>query len=450
MMLDRILVSDIQDEIQLIQTKLKSLSEEMNDTQLSNVLKDGSSSPASSLSSLSSTIAAAPLPIADKFNSNVFDVQSDPVKIDSNRFKTNENLELDEKPSIDVLRKNSDKTMDTLLPNISCQTIKNEMKGEHDLIPITVNEFNSNVGRSMPCKPVHNNIGNMSVNNFVSSTSNLAEMDVKPSFQSISSNKENNLAQLDLNFGYDPSNLLGNEKRTQSDFDVKKELDNLDIESEITPSYIIKKCDQPSNQREIVHSPLSTSDFDYLCSPSGDSSGNNTTNTRRKDELIACDKEPYDEWLCIQKELNLISEKRSNDHLNIDGFMESTLRNFSNDDDDDDNDPCSSTKLNVDNQFSDLFNQRSNDPHNLDDEKGDMDGHLPLSELFNDSMVNNAVDSVDSNDKSVENRLENMFNDNVDFDKTNDLVESRLEELFHGSSPTHSPVNANQVTVNKM
>lgn len=430
MMLDRIFVSDIQEDISHIQSELKSLNEEIPEPQIDNVNKD--INPASAQFG------------PEKINSNVIATQRDHIK-SSYSIKEIDDIECDEKPSIDVIKKNAEKISDSFIPNNANQAVKNEMKNEHDLIPTTVTEFNtSNVGRQQSYKNVHNhnhhnNSINMNTNNMASS--NIPDMDIKPSFPPVS-NKENSLSQLDMNFGYDPS-LLGPQKRNQSSFDVKKELDNLDIESEITPSYIIKKCDQPN--REIVDSPLSSSDFDYLCSPS-DSNTNHATTNRRKDELISCDKEPYDEWLCIQKELNLISDKRSNDHLNIDGFMESTLRNFSNDDEN----PCSSSKLNVDNQFSDLFNQRPNDEHNLDDEKSDIDGHLPLSELFNDTIVNNAVDNVDASDKSVENRLENMFNDNPDFDKTNDLVESRLEELFHGSSPPpHSSVNTSQV-VNKM
>lgn len=433
-MLDRILVSDIQEEISHIQSELKCLNEDSTEIQATdNSIKEHS------------PVAAAYS--SEKINTNLFAVQRDQMK-SSFSIKENEDVECDEKPSIDVIKKHSEKTSDPFILNNTNQAVKNEMKNEYDLIPTTVNEFNtSNVGRQTNYKNIHhhhnqhhhpNNSININASNMTSS--NMPEMDIKPSFAP-ASNKENSLSQLDMNFGYDPS-LLGPQKRNQSTYDVKKELENLDIESEITPSYIIKKCDQ--SNREIVHSPLSTSDFDYLCSPS-DSNTNPASSNRRKDELISCDKEPYDEWLCIQKELNLISDKRSNDHLNIDGFMESTLRNFSNDDEN----PCSSSKLNVDNQFSDLFNQRTNDAHNLDDEKSDIDGHLPLSELFNDSIVNNAVDTVDSSDKSVENRLENMFNDNPDFDKTNDLVESRLEELFHGSSPPHSSVNSSQV-VNKM
>lgn len=420
-------VSDIQEEISSIQTELKNVNDKTIDEALSidNDLKD---------------VFPSALLGSEKINSNVFVVQRDKAKMQTGcGIKDNDDNECDEKPTMELLKKTSERMNESLIANVPHHNIKNEFKGEHDMIPTTVHEFNLNANRPPPTyKPIHHN--NLNANAVASA--HISEMDIKPSFQAVS-NKENALSQLDMNFGYDPG-MLGSSKRTQSTFDVKKELDHLDIESEITPSYIIKKCDQPPN-REIVHSPLSTSDFDYLCSPS-DSNTNHATSNRRKDELISCDKEPYDEWLCIQKELNLISDKRSNDHLNIDGFMESTLRNFSNDDEN----PCSSSKLNVDNQFSELFNQRADNAHNLDDdEKADIDSHLPLSELFNDSIVNNAVDNVDSNDKSVENRLENMFSDNADFDKTNDLVESRLEELFHGSSPPSHSVDSSQVA-NKM
>lgn len=429
MMLDRILVSDIQEEISNIQSELKSLNEEIAEPPID--------------------IPAAVTECAsDKINS--FGVQRDHLKLNCVGIKDLDEIECDEKPSIDAIKKHAEKITDSFILNNASQAVKNEMKNEQDMIPTTVTEFNAsrpNAYKSV--QPQHNQPHQQHSNTINVNTSNMTpsmntpEMDIKPTFPPVS-NKENSLSQFDINFGYD-SSLLGAQKRNQSTFDVKKELDNLDIESEITPSYIIKNRDQ--SNREIVHSPLSTSDFDYLCSPS-DSSTNQATSNRRKDELISCDKEPYDEWLCIQKELNQISDKRSNDHLNIDGFMESTLQNFSSADDDES--PCSSSKLNVDNQFSDLFNQRPNDAHNLDDEKSDIDGHFPLSELFNDSIVNNAVDNVDASDKSVENRLENMFNDNPDFDKTNDLVESRLEELFHGSSPpSHSSVDSSQV-VSKM
>lgn len=419
MMLDRMIVSDIQEEISLIQTDLKNINEEMAAMPPAKVLMKENCAMQQKIIKQNVNM--------ENLNQSEHRKNSDEVKVNSLEI-----IESEEKPQtgISIKKPNFESVVNSPLNNLN-QMIKDEVKGEPDLIPTTVTELNSALNKKSTCKSQINSAKNNSTDMVQPQQSH--DIDIKPSFHQLS-NKENSLSQLDLNFSYD-SHLLGIPKRDQTSFDVKKELDNLDIESEITPSYIIKKCDQTN--RDVVHSPLSTSDFDYLCSPS-DSNTNHTTTNRKKDELISCDKEPYDEWLCIQKELNLISDKRSNEHLNIDGFMESTLRNFNNDDES----PCSSSKLNVDNQFSDLFNQRPNDSHDLDDEKNDMDNHLPLSELFNDTIVHNDDDNVNSTDKSVENRLENMFNDNGEFDKTNDLVESRLEELFHGSTSPQPSMNS--------
>lgn len=435
-MLDRIFVSDMQEEITSIQMDLKTLNKDIKDkeSELEDTLKD-----------------ASPISIGQSDQDKLFDEMKDNLQT----------IDCEIKPMNAHLKKtfNFDREMELLAPAMDFQrTIKNEIKGEQDLILSSVNEFNKLPSTTLKIGPTSSpttphNMTNTSPIDVM--PMNAHDMDVKPTFQQMS-NKENTLPQLDMNFSSYDSQFMGSSKRpNQNHFDVKKELDNLDIETEITPSYIIKnKCEQP-NRDCVSHSPLSSSDFDYFCSQSesGGGGGVVTTNqigaNRRKDELInSCDKEPYDEWLCIQKELNLITDKRSADHLNIDGFMESTLRNLSGGNDVDN--PCSSSKLdNVDtHHFNDIFNQQTNDSHSLDNEKSNIDSHLPLSELFNDTIVNNSVDNVDSNDKSVESRLENMFNDESEFDKTNDLVESRLEELFHGSSPTaHSAMNSSQVEV---
>lgn len=456
MMLDRIFVSDIQEEITSIQMDLKTINEEIieKESELEDTLKD-----------------ACPMQkqTSNEMNLEVAIGQSDHDKLFVEMKDSRHTIDCEIKPNNLMnahLKKFSfDGEMELLAPTMDFQRpIKNEIKGEQDLISSAVSEFNKLASSTLKSGPTSNqttipqNITNTSPIDVI--PMNAHDVDVKPTFQQMS-NKENTLPQLDMNFSSFDSQFIGSSKRPiQNNFDVKKELDNLDIESEITPSYIIKnKCEQ-TNRDCVNHSPLSSSDFDYFCSQSesggggGGGAGSNVTTTnqtganRRKDELInSCDKEPYDEWLCIQKELNLITDKRSADHLNIDGFMETTLRNLSGGNDDNDN-PCSSSKLdNVDtHHFNDIFNQQTNDGHSLDDEKSDIDSHLPLSELFNDTIVNNSVDNVDSNDKSVESRLENMFNDESEFDKTNDLVESRLEELFHGSSPTvHGAMNSSQV-----
>lgn len=274
-------------------------------------------------------------------------------------------------------------------------------------------------------------------------------------------------------------------------YDIKKEMENFDVESEITPSYIIKKCDAslsipppsfslplpppqppaaplppPPTTTAVMSTPnvsvpttsmastpsttvrdslceLDSSDFNYLYNSSTSTASTVTptptlptsnSSNRKKDELISCDKEPYDEWLCIQKELNLITEKRSNEHMNkcnlIDGYM----------------DTCSTSKLSVDNHFPDLFNHHQTNHHDTLDGKAEI--HSPLSDLFNESIVGNTVGSV--SDKTVENHLENMFSDSSEFEKTNDLVESRLEELFHGSSSPDVQSTAPQAIGNQV
>lgn len=274
-------------------------------------------------------------------------------------------------------------------------------------------------------------------------------------------NRQHQMA-LDLDYPFE------NHASSSSTYDIKKELENFDIESEITPSYIRKKCNStslsispppppptttttttstmtPSSMSVTTSTTsmtsttvrdslceLDSSDFNYLYNSSTSTATTTTTmhpacnsSNRKKDELISCDKEPYDEWLCIQKELNLITEKRSNEHMNKCNLM----------DDGYNLDSCSAAKLSVENHFPDLFNHQANH-HDAMDGKADI--HSPLSDLFNESIVGNAVDGS-VGDKTVENHLENMFSDSSEFEKTNDLVESRLEELFHGSS---SPVQS--------
>lgn len=294
------------------------------------------------------------------------------------------------------------------------------IKDEPDYIPTSVEHFD-----------VHNS---KVTNSNVQSSSSGVSNDIKPN---LNDNLHKDLT-FDLNFSYDS---LHTEKTNQN---VKKEIEPLDIESEITSNYIMKKNEQSdliNNQSQSMAptttsipstniirepSPINPADFDYLCGNSAATlqsnapTNQNNSNNRKKDDLI-CDKE-YDEWFCIQKELSLITEKRPNENI-IDGFIDG--------------------KLSVENHFPDLFaSDHQTNQHDTLDGKNDLvvGNHSPLSELFNESIVVGSVGGV--NDKSVENRLENMFSDSSEFEKTNDLVESRLEELFHGSSPTQSSTSA--------
>lgn len=417
-MLEETFVQDIQQEIRDIQTNLKALNDE-----------------------------------AIEFNSFAAhcDEKSDDIKVSF----TSESMQIDQKSKI--------------------VNVIETVKDEPDLIPASVEHFDATTV-------------NKPINHTSMSTPSSMMIDEKPVIGDVL-HKELNY---DSSYSCDrmaQSTIAKSSKYHQQHamkFDVKKEeIENFDIESEITPSYIIKnKCEpmrQPicaststptttmsssvasttvttataaaaavtntnTNMNNIFRETISlnAADFDYLCNsgvpsmPSASSNSSNinenaSTGNRKKDELIACDKEPYDEWFCIQKELSLITDKRPNEHNIIDGFID--------------------TKLGVENHFPDLFanDHPSNQHEHLDGDRDLVGSHSPLSELFNDSIVSNSV-----NDKSVENRLENMFSDSSEFEKTNDLVESRLEELFHGSSPTQAtpstqstpPAGASQPTMN--
>lgn len=449
-MLNRMFVSDMQDEISAIQSDLKNLTNEHHVEQ-----KPISASIAAAASAATVSIDCW----ADK-NAGSFDDAYGKVKggLDADTMIHGPTVDY-----VDDKKTNFDKELDQFASKmINDHLIKTEMKVEQDVIAGNPDNMTHSSGTmKMPMlKYVQNNCGyrsnahNADANVVHDTADNgLNDADVKPTYlPSHALNKDNpsSLPTLDMtNFGYDlidvntPSTAAVKVRtpHVYSTNIVKKEMDNLDIESEITPSYIIKKCDQreANVNRPMVHSPLSTSDFDYLCNSNDNDATSSTVNSQRKDDVLACDKEPYDEWLCIQKELNLITDKRANE-LTIDGFMASTFSPAGVNVDgvvDTVVDSCDADKLNVEKELSDLFNDSSADAaHDLDTHKND--SHLPLSDLFNDSMVN---DTIEANDKdSVESRLENMFAEDDEFDNTKDLVESQLEELFHGTSPPATPV----------
>lgn len=204
-----------------------------------------------------------------------------------------------------------------------------------------------------------------------------------------------------------------NVSRIMSPVNVKKE-NNLDIETELAKSFIIKK----SNSDLIDQKPnLEHAEFpcDYLCSPTA-AGTSPLLNCKKKTEDEP--KEPYDEWLCIQKELSLITERRPiiMDH-------DSKLNEMY-------NHANISPKMSVESQLCDLFNNQS--PPTIKSQDS------PLSELFSPNASSQPT-SISS--KSVETRLEAMFGDNSDMEKSNDLVEARLDALFQGSS---SPVSEHQ------
>lgn len=440
-MLNRMFVSDMQDEISAIQSDLKHLANEQ---------AAGEQKPPSDC-------------WTDKNRAELFDnamYAKSATKIESDSVISGSIGD-----SIDEKKFSFNKEMDgfvaSKMVNEPQLLIKNEMKVEPQLDSMA-NNFNHMhpMNKMMPYK-------DMSIQH-----NSLDGVDEKPiTYQALASHKENPLSSIDMtNFGYDLSdtNAASDDCVSDSDGidraiaahkahmpgafnDVKKELDDLDIESEITPSFIIKKSERDAD-RNAVHSPLSSSDFDYLCSSNDNDATNSTANSQRKDDVISCDKEPYDEWLCIQKELNLMSDKRANE-LHMGGFMQASFStDASNGGEGDANERnangCSAAdKLNVERELSDLL---SDTGHNLDATKSSIDDnqhhqhhqhhhhhhHLPLTDLFSDSMVNNSIDA------GVKDAVENMFSED---DETSDLVESRLEELFHGTSPIAVPTdNPNQ------
>ncbi|XP_055716091.1 mucin-2 isoform X2 [Phlebotomus papatasi] len=226
-----------------------------------------------------------------------------------------------------------------------------------------------------------------------------------------------------VHYGYGTGVSGGNQGNgVKNSSDTKKELEQFDIESEITPSFIMKKCDNPRGSADIVEEGYQFS-LDYY----------NQAEGAKESEVADEDSkpEPYDEWLCIQKELGYISEnnsKRNEMKLNDEISPRSS--------------PLDHNKS-VEKQLSEIFDQHS--PKSVEHQLNDLfnppstsaksntesivTSNSPLSEFFNaDSIVGNA-----HSDKSVETRLEAMFGEAPEDDKT-DLVETRLEALFQGAA----------------
>ena len=204
---------------------------------------------------------------------------------------------------------------------------------------------------------------------------------------------------------------------------VKSEMSAYDIESEITPSFIMKnKSDSPPRNvaSVVVNSAAEFSPIEFLCSPVASSNSGCKSKTDASDSVNSSTKEPYDEWFCIQKELNLINEKRieqQHKSNNTSGglFNSASLKLNSHDDD---------------HSLRDLFINESTE--NVT-QKNLLANASPLSELFNKI-------------RSEENRLEEMFDDDPDMEKTNELVETRLEALFHESLSPPTAISASKIT----
>lgn len=209
--------------------------------------------------------------------------------------------------------------------------------------------------------------------------------------------------------------------------ELKEELDSFDIESEITPNLIMKKCESviatppplqitrkaaKQKDKEREYSPLS----DYF-----NSKITATTVKNKSDKVDTTHDGTYDEWLSIQKELNL---QLPNANCSSNKKKEVTK--------------CKAKRL--ENDLMDIFDQASHNasPKSVEKQLDDLfsssskSGDLlaapsPLAEFFH-------VEPSVLSEKTVENRLEALFGDPEDH-KSNqqDMVETRLEQLFQGS-----------------
>lgn len=204
--------------------------------------------------------------------------------------------------------------------------------------------------------------------------------------------------------------------------EMKPELDDFDIESEIRPNLIMKKCESsPSTpppgasssrktlkQKEREFSPLS----EYL-----NPKINNPVQNKSEAFKNETHDGSFDEW--IQKELSM--QLTPSTSKKKDGTAKAHKAKLL------DNDLAeifehTASPKSVEKQLDDLFSStsKSNDL---------LASASPLTEFFN-------VEQTTMNEKTVENRLEDLFGgDEEDSRKPNhqDLVETRLEQLFQGS-----------------
>lgn len=210
---------------------------------------------------------------------------------------------------------------------------------------------------------------------------------------------------------------------------LTNELEDFDIESEIQSNFIMKKCEpvgspssvgtslsqnnvkKPVLGKEREFSPLS----DYLDSvkmellPSKISKGHESIKSEIHEST-------YDEWLSLQKELNLElnQPKQKETEERTKKMSPKSLEPDLSDIFDD-----QSSSKSVEKQLDDLFSSASKS----NDLLGSTASPSGLNELFN-------VESV--SDKTVENRLEALFGQD-DVKSMQQDVESRLEQLFQGS-----------------
>lgn len=234
-----------------------------------------------------------------------------------------------------------------------------------------------------------------------------------------------NTQTLNTQFNNSCSILVSNATIKKQEDNVKKEMDGFDIESEITTSFIMKNNDY--NVQTSIPTTVNTSNA-YV-------------------EISDVDKnsEPYDEWLCIQKELGYIAkqdENKSSNHQHS-KTMENELSEIFSD----------QSPKSVEKQLDEIFNPPSGKHHHHD-----VDDSSPLSEFFNtDSMGhhhhhhNQEQQQHHHHHHDHEKLLfdEDSRNDHqLDKMNSSDLVETRLEALFQGTIQ-HGTSDGNENFISK-
>ena len=214
--------------------------------------------------------------------------------------------------------------------------------------------------------------------------------------------------------------------------DLKEELDDFDIESEIRPNLIMKKCESMQQPTPVVPQNINKKttkqkEKEREFSPLSDYFNTKMSSTsKNKIETVKNDTQDgtYDEWLSIQKELNLqltatsSSSIKKKDMAIKGGKVQPKIL---------DNDLSEifehhTSPKSVEKQLDDLFSSTSKSSDLLA-------AASPLTEFFQ-------VETSSMNEKTVENRLEALFGEAEDDSRKSnqqDLVETRLEQLFQGS-----------------
>lgn len=198
--------------------------------------------------------------------------------------------------------------------------------------------------------------------------------------------------------------------------ELKEELDDFDIESEITPNLIMKKCENvvPAPALPQIPAPKKnskTKDKEREYSPLSEYFNKKPAKNKVEPHKTEMVDGSYDEWLSIQ-----ISGSKKKEE------------------------PKNKNQPKINNDLAGIFDQHVDSPKSVEKQLDDlfssttkssdlMAAPSPLAEFFN-------VEPSGLGEKTVENRLEALFGGTEDDSRKSnqqDLVETRLEQLFQGS-----------------